>query len=64
MPLEIHCMNREEVGLAVEWAAREGWNPGLHDAECFYAADPRGFFLARRDGEPVGALSAVAYDER
>ncbi len=56
-------MNLEDVRLAVDWAAREGWNPGLHDAECFYAADPHGFFVASQSGEPVGCLSAVAYDE-
>ncbi|MHB8772283.1 MAG: GNAT family N-acetyltransferase [Syntrophales bacterium] len=60
----VRRMSREEVGLAVGWAAEEGWNPGLHDAECFYAADPQGFFLAERKGEPVGCVSAVAYDER
>ena len=59
----VRHMNREEVRLAIDWAAREGWNPGLHDAECFYAADPNGFFVAEIDGEPVGCLSAVAYDE-
>lgn len=31
---------------------QRGWNPGLHDAECFYAADPQGFFLAEADGQP------------
>jgi GNAT superfamily N-acetyltransferase len=61
--LIVRNMTREEVDLAVEWAAQEGWNPGLHDAECFYAADPVGFFIALQDGEPVGCLSAVAYDE-
>jgi len=62
--LTVSSMNSEEVALAVDWAAREGWNPGLHDAACFYAADPAGFFLARFGGKPVGCLSAVAYDER
>lgn len=63
MSLIVRQMSLEEVGLAVEWAAREGWNPGIHDTECFYAADPKGFFLARLDGEPVGCLSAVVYDD-
>lgn len=59
----VRRMNRNEVMLAVEWAALEGWNPGLHDAESFYAADPHGFFVAELDGEPVGSISAVAYDD-
>jgi len=54
-------MTREEVALAVEWAAREGWNPGLHDAEAFYAADPDGFFVGELDGEAVASISVVKY---
>lgn len=55
-------MGRDDVDLAVAWAAREGWNPGLHDAESFYHADPSGFFKAEVDGELAGCISAVAYD--
>jgi hypothetical protein len=43
----------------VEWAAAEGWNPGLGDAERFHPTDPDGFFLGRIDGEPVTAISVV-----
>lgn len=62
--LSVRRMTRSEVDLAIEWAAREGWNPGLEDAEPFYAADPHGFFLGSLDGEPIGSISAVAYDDR
>jgi ribosomal protein S18 acetylase RimI-like enzyme len=58
----IRPMNRAEVDLAIEWAAIEGWNPGLHDAECFHAADPDGFLMAYLKDEPVGCISVVAYD--
>ena len=54
-------MTREEVALAIDWAAQEGWNPGLHDAETFFAADPTGFFCAECEGEPVASLSVVKY---
>ena len=57
-------MRPDEVALALEFAAREGWNPGLHDAACFAAADPDGFFLAEVDGRPVGCISAVSYEGR
>lgn len=59
----MRTMSRDELSLVIDWAAREGWNPGIHDADCFYAADPRGFFLAEREGVPAGALSTVVYDD-
>lgn len=55
-------MTRDEVALAVEWAAREGWNPGLHDAASFHAADPQGFFIGLLDGEPAASISVVKYE--
>jgi ribosomal protein S18 acetylase RimI-like enzyme len=54
-------MTRAEVALAVDWAAEEGWNPGLHDAESFLAADPHGFFIGVLEGKPVASLSVVRY---
>jgi GNAT superfamily N-acetyltransferase len=59
--LVIRPMNRSELDIAVEWAAREGWNPGLGDAACFHATDPDGFLMAFRDGEPVATISVVRY---
>jgi len=59
--LLIRTMTRSEVDLAVDWAAAEGWNPGLHDADCFHAADTHGFLVGVLDGEPVAAISAVRY---
>jgi GNAT superfamily N-acetyltransferase len=60
--LDIRPMSRAELDLAIEWAAEEGWNPGLADAACFRAADPQGFLMAFRDGEPVGSISVVRYE--
>ncbi|MDG3006813.1 GNAT family N-acetyltransferase [Paludisphaera mucosa] len=60
----VERMPRPELDLAIEAAAREGWNPGLHDAECFWAIDPTGFFMGVMDGRVVGRASAVAYDDR
>jgi GNAT superfamily N-acetyltransferase len=56
-------MTRSEVDLAIDWAEAEGWNPGVHDAECFYAADPNGFLIGLVDNEPAAMVSAVAYGD-
>ena len=57
-------MNRADVDTAVDWAAGEGWNPGLDDADCFYATDPNGFLIGRLDGEPVASISVVGRKRR
>ena len=56
-------MRPEEVALAAEWAAAEGWNPGLRDASCFAAAAPDGFLLGELAGVPAAILSVTNYDE-
>jgi len=56
-------MSLPDLETALDLAAAEGWNPGLDDARCFFAADSAGFFIGTWDGEPVGCLSAVAYDD-
>ncbi|WP_454780990.1 GNAT family N-acetyltransferase [Legionella sp. WA2022007384] len=56
-------MTREEVTIAIEWARKEGWNPGLNDAECFYQTDPQGFFAGKLNGQIIAVGSAVVYDE-
>jgi GNAT superfamily N-acetyltransferase len=61
---QISTMTAEEVDIAIEWAAREGWNPGQQDAHCFRAADPNGFFMGFVDAEPVASISAVRYGTR
>lgn len=54
-------MAREEVEIAIEWAAKEGWNPGLHDAVYYVKADPNGFFIGFLHDEPIATISAIKY---
>ncbi|HEV2156760.1 GNAT family N-acetyltransferase [Bradyrhizobium sp.] len=62
--LQIRNLRPEEISLAVDWAAAEGWNPGLRDAACFAISDAQGFFVGEIDGEPVATVSCVSYDDR
>lgn len=59
--LAIRPMRCSEMSLALDWAAAEGWNPGVHDAEPFHAADDGGFLLGSIQDEPVALISAVRY---
>ncbi|MDA9530599.1 GNAT family N-acetyltransferase [Bradyrhizobium sp. CCBAU 25338] len=62
--LQIRNLRPDEIALAVDWAAAEGWNPGLADAACFAIPDAQGFFVGEIDGEPVATISCVNYDDR
>lgn len=62
--IEMRTATRNELSEILAWAAAEGWNPGLDDAEAFFAADPAGFFVALDDGVPVAAISTVNHNDR
>src|SRR5437899_11009279 len=59
--LSIRTIRPDEISIAVNWAAGEGWNPGLADEACFAAADPEGFFIGELDGAPAATVSCVNY---
>ena len=59
--LDIRQMARQEVDQLIGWAAQEGWNPGLHDAEAFWATDPDAFIAAELDGELIGGGAITSY---
>lgn len=59
----VRNLRAEELPLIRDWADAEGWDPGVHDGQAHYAADPGGFFVGELAGEPVACVSCVAYDE-
>ena len=59
--LVLRNMMRAEIDELVEWAALEGWNPGLHDADAYWATDPEAFIAAELQGELIGGGAITAY---
>jgi hypothetical protein len=57
----IRTLTLPEVAELLDWAAAEGWNPGLDDAPSFHAADPAGFIGAFVEDRMVAGISAIAY---
>jgi GNAT superfamily N-acetyltransferase len=60
----IRTMISSEMNFAIDLAKKEGWNPGLFDAECFYQTDPSGFLIGILDNLPIGCISAVSYGHK
>jgi len=59
--LKIKKLSLDGVKTLVQWAADEGWNPGPHDAEVFYATDPDGFYGYFMDDELIAGGAVVSY---
>lgn len=57
----IRQARQDEFAVALDWAAMEGWNPGLDDLAAFYRTDPGGFLMGWKDGAPVSSISVVRY---
>jgi GNAT superfamily N-acetyltransferase len=55
-------MSPTDIDMAVDWAAAEGWNPGLSDAGCFAATDPQGFIGGWLGDQMIASISVVNYN--
>lgn len=60
--LTLRPMTRPELDTLMAWAAQEGWNPGLHDADIFWHTDPDGFIAVERAGTLLGGGAIIAYE--
>lgn len=61
--IENRNASKPEISDILDWAAAEGWNPGLDDAAPFFDADPAGFFVAVDGEQPVAAISVVNHSD-
>jgi GNAT superfamily N-acetyltransferase len=55
----IRRATKTDLEALVSWAAKEGWNPGLGDADAFWRADPDGYWVDDVDGEIAAGVSLV-----
>lgn len=54
-------MSQADIDRAVEWAAAEGWNPGISDAGCFATVDPDGFMGGWLGDRMIASISVINY---
>ncbi|XP_078347365.1 holothin acyltransferase-like [Oculina patagonica] len=53
----------EFESVIINAMAKEGWRPGLKDAECFLTCDPSGAFVGELNGKPVCTINLTRYDD-
>ena len=63
-PPEVRPLTRDELDVVLGWATTAGWNPGLHDADALWAADPDALWGVEVDGVLVGAGATVQRGSR
>jgi hypothetical protein len=57
----ISAMREDEVATLGDWAAAEGWNPGLSDLEIAWETDPEAFVALRHENTLAGGGSIFSY---
>jgi GNAT superfamily N-acetyltransferase len=58
----IRPLMRWEQAELVSWAQKEGWNPGLHDADLFWEVDPEGFLGIEVDEVFAGGGAIIRHN--
>lgn len=59
--LQFQKLDLSGVQTLVQWAEKEGWNPGLNDAEVYWGTDPGGYYGYFQEGELIAGGSIVSY---
>ena len=59
----IRALDKSELGILVDWAAQEGWNPGA-EVDVFWETDPQAYLGMHHDGDLIAGLAIVDYGGR
>jgi hypothetical protein len=59
--LDFRPLDFVEFQELVRWAAAEGWDPGINDADIFFKSFPEAFYGYFQQGKLIGGGSLVSY---
>ncbi|MDP5275489.1 GNAT family N-acetyltransferase [Chengkuizengella axinellae] len=60
--LKFTPLDLKDVKTLVNWAEKEGWNPGPFDADVYWTTDPNGFYGYLHKGELIAGGSIISYN--
>ncbi len=61
--LQFQKLSFKDLKTLVQWAKKEGWNPGSYDAGAYWATDPDGFYGYFYDGALIAGGSIISYNK-
>ncbi len=61
--LELKKLGRDDLRTLVNWAKKEGWNPGINDFEVFWKTDQDGYYGFYLENELMGGGAIVSYNQ-
>jgi hypothetical protein len=61
--LEFKKLNKLNLNTLLDWASKEGWNPGKNDADIFWANDPDAYYGLFENNELVAGGAITAYNK-
>lgn len=62
--LKFKKLDFEGLKTLIQWADKEGWNPGINDAEVFWKTDPDGYYGFYYNGDLIAGGSIVSYNKQ
>lgn len=60
--LQLQKLDKKGLNTLIDWAEREGWNPGKCDSEAFWKADPNGFYGFYFEDKLIAGGAIVSYN--
>jgi len=54
---------KEFERIVINAMVKEGWGPGLQDAECFMSCDPTAGFVGELNGKPICCMTMAKYGD-
>ncbi len=60
---ELKKLNRQGLKILVDWARKEGWNPGENDFDAFWKTDPNGYYGFYLEDKLIAGGAVISYNQ-
>lgn len=56
-------LNKSDLRTLLDWAKKEGWNPGEYDFDVFWKTDPNGYYGFYFDNKLIAGGAIISYNQ-